>query len=147
MDIQQALELLENDAYAQGVLLHEVFACMFFLPYMWYLYVLFTYKTYLQMNRKIYFVMPITIFLLGVAIITGIFLLAMRNFIVDIRIFCMIIALCFFLMGEIYRMIRLKKAKTSLENMQSYVKFCKIMYIFFLVVYLCVVGFCKAYKG
>ena len=101
----------------------------------------------MDMNRKIYFVMPITIFLLGVGIITGGFLLAMRGFILDIRIIVMIVTLLLFLVGEIYRMKTLKKARISKEGMQRYRQTCKIMYLIFVVVFVCVVGFIKAYKG
>ena len=138
---------MESDAYMQGIFLHEIFACLFFIPYLWYLFILYRAKTFLDMNRKIYFVMPITIFLLGVGIITGGFLLAMRGFILDIRIIVMIFALLLFLIGEIYRMKTLKKARTSKEGMQRYRQICKIMYLIFVVVFVCVVGFIKAYKG
>ena len=138
---------MESDAYMQGIFLHEIFACLFFIPYLWYLFILYRAKTFLDMNRKIYFVMPITIFLLGVGIITGGFLLAMRGFILDIRIIVMIFALLLFLIGEIYRMKTLKKARTSKEGMQRYRQTCKIMYLIFVVVFVCVVGFIKAYKG
>lgn len=136
MEHSDALSFFMSDAYTQGVFIHEVFAYMFFLPYIWYLYVLFTYKTYLQMNQKIYFIMPITLFLLAVALSTGIFILAMRNFIVDRRITSMILICGIFLCGEVYRMIIVKKAKTSRENMQRYVKKCKIMYSLFFLLYL-----------
>ena len=138
---------MESDAYMQGIFLHEIFACLFFIPYLWYLFILYRAKTFLDMNRKIYFVMPITIFLLGVGIITGGFLLAMRGFILDIRIIVMIFALLLFLIGEIYRMKTLKKARISKEGMQRYRQTCKIMYLIFVVVFVCVVGFIKAYKG
>ena len=138
---------MESDAYMQGIFLHEIFACLFFIPYLWYLFILYRAKTFLDMNRKIYFVMPITIFLLGVGIITGGFLLAMRGFILDIRIIVMIVALLLFLVGEIYRMKTLKKARISKEGMQRYRQTCKIMYLIFVVVFVCVVGFIKAYKG
>ena len=138
---------MESDAYMQGIFLHEIFACLFFIPYLWYLFILYRAKTFLDMNRKIYFVMPITIFLLGVGIITGGFLLAMRGFILDIRIIVMIFALLLFLIGEIYRMKTLKKARISKEGMQRYRQICKIMYLTFVIVFVCVVGFIKAYKG
>ena len=138
---------MESDAYMQGIFLHEIFACLFFIPYLWYLFILYRAKTFLDMNRKIYFVMPITIFLLGVGIITGGFLLAMRGFILDIRIIVMIFALLLFLIGEIYRMKTLKKARISKEGMQRYRQICKIMYLIFVIVFVCVVGFIKAYKG
>lgn len=138
---------MQNDAYVQGMFLHEIFAYLFFIPYFWYLFILYRAKTFLEMNRKIYFVMPITIFLLGVSIITGGFLLAMRGFVFDMRIIVMIAALLFFLVGEIYRMKTLKKAKTSKDSMQTYRKTCKIMYILFIVVFVCMLGFIRAYRG
>lgn len=138
---------MPNDAYMQGVFLHEIFACLFFIPYIWYLVILYRAKTFLIMNRKIYFVMPITIFLLGVGIITGGFLLAMRHFILDIRIIAMIFVLAIFLFGEIYRMKTLKKATISLREMQRYKKICKVMYIFFIIMLFCLIGFIKSYKG
>lgn len=135
---------MQNNAYVQGVFLHEIFACLFFIPYIWYLFVLYRAETFLAMNRKIYFIMPITIFLLGVGIITGGFLLAMRHFVLDIRIISMILTLAIFLSGEIYRMKSLKKAKTSLNGMQRYRQICKVMYISFLVALFCLIGFIKA---
>lgn len=138
---------MQNDAYTQGVFLHEIFACLFFIPYIWYLIILYRAETFLVMNKKIYFVMPITIFLLGVGIITGGFLLAMRHFLLDIRIIFMVFILAIFLAGEIYRMKSLKKAKTSLIGMQRYRQICKVMYICFVVALFCLIGFIKAYRG
>ncbi|RDU67639.1 hypothetical protein CQA53_01140 [Helicobacter didelphidarum] len=147
MDFEENFSFFLSDAYTQGSLMHEIFTCMFILPYVWYLLVLFSHKTYLSMNNKIYFIMPITFFLLSVAIVTGIFLLSMRGFIFDLRIILMIIVCYIFLAGEIYRLVTLKKAKTSLEGMKKYTKFCKIMYFLFLLLYFIVIGFSKAYKG
>lgn len=135
---------MQNDAYMQGVFLHEIFACLFFIPYIWYLIILYRAETFLSMNRKMYFVMPISIFLLGVGIITGGFLLAMRHFALDIRILLMIFVFVVFLAGEIYRMRTLKRAKTSLEGMQRYKKTCKVMYSCFIILLFCTIAFIKA---
>ncbi len=146
--MQDSLHIfIDNDAYGQGVFLHEFFACLFFIPYLWYLFILYNAKTFLEMNRKIYFVMPITIFLLGVGIITGGFLLAMRHFVLDTRIIAMVFVYILFLIGEIYRMKTLKKAKTNLASMQKYRHICKIMYLCFIAIFVCVIGFIKAYRG
>ncbi|TLD81122.1 hypothetical protein [Helicobacter trogontum] len=139
--------IMQNDAYMQGIFLHEIFACLFFIPYLWYLFILYRAKTFLDMNRRIYFVMPITIVLLGVGIITGGFLLAMRSFIFDVRIVVMIVVLMLFLAGEIYRMKTLKKARTSKASMQVYRRTCKIMYIAFMIIFVCTIAFIKAYRG
>lgn len=139
--------IMQNDAYTQGIFLHEIFACLFFIPYLWYLFILYRAKTFLEMNRRMYFVVPVTIFLLGVGIITGGFLLAMRSFIFDMRIVVMIAVLIFFLMGEIYRMKTLKKARISKTGMQIYRRTCKIMYVTFLIVFVCAIAFIKAYRG
>ena len=138
-------DILLHDSYLQGKLLHEIFACMFCVPYLWYLYVLFSKKTYLYINQKIYFIAPITFFLLGVALATGIFLCAMRSFIFDFRIILMIFVFIAFFGGEIYRIISLKKAKTSKEGMQKYVRFCKILYSCFLVSYVLLIFFLKVF--
>lgn len=132
-----------NDSYLQGTLIHEIFACMFFLPYLWYIYTLFRFKTFLALNQKIYFIMPITFFLLSVALATGIFLLAMRGFELNFKISLMIIVFLILIIGEIYRIKILKKAKTSKEGMLHYVKICKIMYISFLALYLATIAICK----
>lgn len=136
-------DIMINDSYLQGIFIHEIFAYMFFIPYLWYLFLLFNHKTYKVMNHKIYFVVPITIFLISVALATGIFLLAMRGFVFDIRIVLMIVVSLIFIAGEIYRIKILKKAKTSKENMQNYVRTCKIMYISFLIIYAFLLWFCK----
>lgn len=147
--MQETLHIMfeKNDAYMQGIFLHEMFACLFFVPYISYLIILYRAETFLTMNKKIYFVMPITVFLLGVGLITGIFLLSMRCFIIDIRILFMILVLLLFIVGEIYRIKTLKKATTSLEGMQRYRYICKIMYLFFIAVLFCIIGFIKIYKG
>ncbi|MWV62278.1 hypothetical protein DCO58_05075 [Helicobacter saguini] len=143
MDNDIDFSIFLNDSYLQGTLIHEIFACLFFIPYLWYLYTLFTFKTYLNLNHKMYFITPITIFLLCVALATGIFLLAMRNFILDSKISLMIIVCIIFLAGEIYRLVSIKKAKISKENMAKYVKKAKIMYLFFFFLYLFTIAFCK----
>lgn len=143
MDNDIDFSIFLNDSYLQGTLIHEIFACLFFIPYLWYLYILFTFKTYLNLNHKMYFITPITIFLLCVALATGIFLLAMRGFMLDSRILLMIIIYAIFFAGEIYRLVSIKKAKISKENMQKYVKICKIMYIVFFFLYIFLIAFCK----
>ncbi len=125
-----------NEAYLQGVFIHECLSYFFVPVYIWYIYVMLRRKSFLDMNRRIYLTAPITIFLLSVAIFTGLFTLAMRNFAMDFGIFYMIVVCLIFLAGEIYRMVSLKRAKTSRENMQRYVKKFCIMYMIFILLYI-----------
>ncbi len=138
-------EIIATDAYMQGIFIHEIFAYLFFVPYVWYLYNFYTYKTFLELNKKVYFVMPITICVLSISIVTGIFLLAMRGFVFDIRIVLMMIVLIIFLIGEICRIKSLKRSKTSIINMQRYVDTFKKMYIAFLLLYIVIIYFLKFY--
>lgn len=135
--------ILNSEAYAQGIWLHEILMGLFCIPYICYLVILYRSQTFLAMNRRIYLTMPITIFLLGAGLITGGFLLAMRHFVLDWRILCMIVLLSIFLVGEIYRMKSVKKARISESGMQRYRTICKRMYLCFLALFICGMGLFK----
>ncbi|STQ87070.1 hypothetical protein LS73_006065 [Helicobacter muridarum] len=142
MDIDDIV-ISGTQGYLQGIFIHEIFACLLLLPYIAYLYVLFLSKTFLQLNHKVFLIMPITLLLLSVALSSGIFLLAMRGFESDIKIASMIMLFIIFISGEIYRIRTLRKSKTSRQGMQKYVKQCKIIYITFLMLHIACIAWYK----
>ncbi|PAF43275.1 hypothetical protein [Helicobacter sp. 11S02629-2] len=126
--------------YMDGRTLHQIFASLLFIPYVWYIYVLFTFKTYKALNSKLFFIMPIVFFLVAVSFFSGIFLLAMRHFVMDFKISAMIFVFLCYAIGEGVRLKKIKFARTSEERFAKYVKGCKIMYICFLVLYIIMMG-------
>ncbi|PAF53696.1 hypothetical protein BKH42_04145 [Helicobacter sp. 13S00482-2] len=120
-------------AFNDSVFFHSFFMYFMPVPFIINLYTLFNQKEYIRVNRKIWFVMPIIFFLIAVAFFTGIFLLAMGHFIIDAKIIMMIVVTLFIFLGEIFRIRRLKIAKTKEEFMISYLKICKILYLIDLI--------------
>lgn len=131
------------NSYIHGILIHKIFSYIFFIPFLWYLYALFSFKTYLALNKKMFFIMPITFFLIFTSLFTGIFLLAMRGFFIDLKVLLMIVVISIFLVGEIIRLKKIKFAKTSEQNMCLYVKFCRTMYISFIFILIILNGLIK----
>lgn len=124
------------NAFNQALAFHAFFAFLVVLPYIWNLFVLYTYKTYLGINQKMFFIMPLTFFLLSVNFFTGIFLHSMMVFKFSLKIYLMLFIVIIFIVGEILRIIKLKNSKISAERMKIYTLFCKRMYILFVVLYL-----------
>ncbi|RDU71048.1 hypothetical protein CQA66_07060 [Helicobacter aurati] len=137
--------ILDTEAYLHGVFLHEVFACLLVFPYIAYLYVLMRFRTFLQLNHRIFLIMPLTFLLLGIALVSGIFLLAMRGFVYDTKIILMLLVFGILLFGEIYRLKILRKAKISRQAMQRYVRKCLMMYLTFFFLHIALIAWCKIF--
>ncbi|WP_258864257.1 MULTISPECIES: hypothetical protein [unclassified Helicobacter] len=123
----QSLALLES---LQGlVFYHKIFAFFFIVPIMLNLYHLFFHKNLIQLNKRIWYCMPLIFFLFSVALLSGLNIVIFnpQSFgfsAILMSAFCLLV-----LVGEIMRLKILKVAKrTSLEAMQKYIKFAKILY-------------------
>ncbi|PAF52274.1 hypothetical protein [Helicobacter sp. 13S00477-4] len=116
-------------AFNDAIFFHAFFMYFMPLPFIINLYTLFTQKDYIKINRKIWFVMPMIFFLITVAFFSGIFVMAMQHFVIDSRVFLMIVGVLFIFIGEIFRIKKLKIAKTKESLMIKYLKYCKILYI------------------
>lgn len=87
--------------------------------------------------------MPIIFFLLGVAFLSGLNLVFFYFSGVSVSFVLMCVFWLFALVGEIKRIKMLKVAKrTSLEAMQSYIAFAKLLYGIELVVFIVIVCVC-----
>lgn len=115
-------------AFNDSVFFHSFFMYFMPIPFIINLYTLFNQRDYIRVNRKIWFVMPMIFFLVAVAFFTGIFLMAMGHFALNIRVIFMVVVTAIIFIGEIVRIRRLKVAKTKEELMIAYLKFCKILY-------------------
>ena len=133
MDAYDGLSNGLAEAYSQAVLLHEILSAAILLPYGLYLAALFNYKSFLQLSRWVFLIFPLAFLFLSSSLVTGVFILALRGFSLDLRVASMIVVLGLFLAGEIYRAKRAKKARTSKEGMVSYARFCKLLYGIFFV--------------
>ncbi|PAF49509.1 hypothetical protein BKH41_02255 [Helicobacter sp. 12S02232-10] len=115
-------------AFNDSVFFHSFFMYFMPIPFLINLYTLFAKKNYTQINRKIWFVMPMIFFLVAVAFFSGIFVMAMQHFHINAKIILMIVTTLFIFVGEIIRIKKLKISKTNEKLMQGYLKFCKILY-------------------
>ncbi|TLD96292.1 hypothetical protein LS71_006100 [Helicobacter jaachi] len=127
-----------EDTFVNLMLYHKVFAGFFALPFILNLLVLFFgAKNLVAMNKKIWFIAPITFFLLSVSVLSGVNLWAFGRLELNLGMIAMMTFCVFVLIGEIFRIRILKVARrTSMEAMMSYIKFCKILYfldLFFFV--------------
>lgn len=130
-----------QEAFMSLLLYHKVFAAFFALPFVLNLLVLyFGANNLVAMNKKIWFIAPITFFLLSVSVLSGINIWAFGGVELSLGIIVMISFCVFVLLGEIYRIKILKVARrTSMEAMLGYIKFCKVLYfadlIFFALIF------------
>lgn len=117
------------ESFRQLNFYHSFFSFFFILPFVLNLWSLFFYKNLVQLNKRIWFMMPLIFFLLSVAVLSGLNILffspqSFKASTIVMIVFCLVV-----FGGEIYRIKILKIAKrTSLEAMERYVSFCKILY-------------------
>ncbi|PDX34481.1 hypothetical protein BB462_06450 [Helicobacter pylori] len=124
----QALNTQDSSVMAQSLLVHAFFATMLALAFMINLYTLFKEKNFIQLNKKIYLVMPAIYILLSIALLSGIFIWAMQQFEFSFSAVAMLLGLLLMLIAEIKRHKSVKFAITKKERMEAYIKKAKILY-------------------
>lgn len=128
------------ESFRQLTFYHSFFSLFLILPFVLNLWSLFFYKNLVQLNKRIWFMMPLIFFLLSVALLSGLNILVFNPQSFGISTIVMIILCLVVFGGEIYRIKILKIARrTSLEAMQRYVIFCKILYTIDVVLYVLVI--------
>ncbi len=122
----QALNTQDSSVMAQSLLIHAFFAAMLALAFMINLYTLFKEKNFVQLNRKIYLVMPAIYILLSIALLSGIFVWAMQQFEFSFSAVVMLLGLLLMLIAEIKRhknvkfaITKKKEWKLTLEKLKS----------------------------
>ena len=141
--MQEFDTLTLQETYMSLLLYHKIFAYFFALPFVLNLLVLFFGSHNLvKMNKKIYFIAPITFFLLSVAVLSGVNLWVFGHIELGLNLIVMITFCLFVFVGEIFRMKILKGARrTSFEAMQSYIRFSKVLYVLDLVCFALILWF------
>ena len=140
-DIQEIAQTLAHtpmiiESFKQLVFYHSFFSLFFILPFVLNLWSLFFYKNLVQLNKRIWFMMPLIFFLLSVAVLSGLNILFFnpQSFGIStivMSIFCLVV-----FGGEMYRIKILNIARrTSMEAMERYVGFCKILYLIDIALY------------
>ncbi|WQZ58496.1 hypothetical protein KVJ75_05080 [Helicobacter pylori] len=124
----QALNTQDSSVMAQSLLVHAFFVALLALAFMINLYTLFKEKNFIQLNKKIYLVMPAIYILLSIALLSGIFIWAMQQFEFSFSAVVMLLGLLLMLIAEIKRHKSVKFAITKKERMESYIKKAKILY-------------------
>lgn len=130
-----------HDTFYALLFYHKVFAALFALPFILNLLVLFfSSHKLVSMNKKIWFITPITFFLLSVNVLSGVNLWIFGTLPLSLPLIMMVTFCIFILIGEIYRLKILKIARrTNLKAMQGYIKFSKILYgidlLFFILIF------------
>lgn len=109
----QALNTQDSSVMAQSLLVHAFFAALLALAFMINLYTLFKEKNFIQLNRKIYLVMPAIYILLSIALLSGIFIWAMQQFEFSFSAVAMLLGLLLMLIAEIKRHKSVKFAITK----------------------------------
>lgn len=128
------------ESFRQLTFYHSFFSLFLILPFVLNLWSLFFYKNLVQLNKRIWFMMPLIFFLLSVALLSGLNILVFNPQSFGISTIVMIILCLVVFGGEIYRIKILKIARrTSLEAMQRYVIFCKILYTIDVILYALVI--------
>ncbi|RDU66876.1 hypothetical protein [Helicobacter equorum] len=128
------------ESFRQLTFYHSFFSLFLILPFVLNLWSLFFYKNLVQLNKRIWFMMPLIFFLLSVAVLSGLNILVFNPQSFGISTIVMIILCLVVFGGEIYRIKILKIARrTSLEAMQRYVVFCKMLYTIDIILYALVI--------
>ncbi|WP_394949671.1 hypothetical protein [uncultured Helicobacter sp.] len=128
------------ESFRQLTFYHSFFSLFLILPFVLNLWSLFFYKNLVQLNKRIWFMMPLIFFLLSVAVLSGLNILVFNPQSFGISTIMMIILCLVVFGGEIYRIKFLKIARrTSLEAMQRYVVFCKMLYTIDVILYALVI--------
>ncbi|PAU99597.1 hypothetical protein B9T66_06610 [Helicobacter sp. TUL] len=128
------------ESFRQLTFYHSFFSLFLILPFVLNLWSLFFYKNLVQLNKRIWFMMPLIFFLLSVAVLSGLNILVFNPQSFGISTLVMIILCLVVFGGEIYRIKILKIARrTSLEAMQRYVVFCKMLYTIDVILYALVI--------
>lgn len=124
----QELNAIEQ-AFSSLVFYHQFFSAFFAFPFVLNLYNLFKQSNFAILNKKIWFCMPLIFFLLAVSLLSGLNIIFTQRLFFSTQIALMIVFWLVVLLGEIYRIKRLKIARRiNEEAMLSYVKFCKLLY-------------------
>ncbi|MDE7235522.1 hypothetical protein [Helicobacter japonicus] len=141
--MQEFDSLTLQETFMSLLLYHKIFAYFFALPFVLNLIALFFGSHNLvAMNKKIWFIAPITFFLLSVAVLSGVNLWVFGHIALNLKLIAMITFCIFVFVGEIFRIKILKVARrTNLAAMQSYIRFCKILYILDLVFFAAILWF------
>lgn len=124
----QELDMIKK-AFSSFLFYHYFFSAFLALPFVINLITLFTYKNFVALNKKIWYVMPLLFFLIAISALSGLNLSAMAHNFTSPKVLVMFFYLGFVFFGEIYRIRLLKVAKrTSEEAMLEYVRRAKILY-------------------
>lgn len=116
-------------AFSSFLFYHYFFSAFLALPFVINLITLFTYKNFVALNKKIWYVMPLLFFLIAVSTLSGLNLSAMGHNFTSPKVLAMFVYILFVFVGEIYRIRLLKVARrTSEEAMLDYVRKAKILY-------------------
>lgn len=125
----QEIDMIKK-AFSSFLFYHYFFSAFLALPFVINLITLFTYKNFVALNKKIWYVMPLLFFLIAVSTLSGLNLSAMGHNFTSPKVLAMFAYILFVFAGEIYRIRLLKVARrTSEEAMLEYVKKAKILYI------------------
>lgn len=128
------------ESFRQLTFYHSFFSLFLILPFVLNLWSLFFYKNLVQLNKRIWFMMPLIFFLLSVALLSGFNIVVFNPQNFGISTIVMIILCLVVFGGEIYRIKILKIARrTSLEAMERYIVFCKILYTIDIILYALVI--------
>ncbi|MFC3866876.1 hypothetical protein [Helicobacter equorum] len=128
------------ESFRQLTFYHSFFSLFLVLPFVLNLWSLFFYKNLVQLNKRIWFMMPLIFFLLSVALLSGFNIVVFNPQSFGISTIVMIILCLVVFGGEIYRIKILKIARrTSLEAMERYIVFCKILYTIDIILYALVI--------
>ncbi len=123
----QALDT-HSPVIVQSLLIHAFFTALLAFAFIINLYTLFREKNLIQLNRKIYLVMPAIYILLSIALLSGVFIWAMQQFAFSFKAMAMLFGSLLMLMAEIKRHKSVKFAITKKERMEVYIKKAKILY-------------------
>lgn len=124
----QEIDMIKK-AFSSFLFYHYFFSAFLALPFVINLITLFTYKNFVALNKKIWYVMPLLFFLIAVSTLSGLNLSAMGHNFTSPKVLAMFVYILFVFVGEIYRIRLLKVARrTSEEAMLDYVKKAKILY-------------------
>ena len=128
-----------TDAFYLLTTYHSFFSFLIILPFLYNLYCFYFEKNYAKLIKKIWLSTVVIFLFLSISFFLGISAWAMLKFAFQWKIILMLILWLTILIFEIKRNQSAKFAITSEDRIKKYIKYCKYLYCFDIVLFLIVV--------
>lgn len=123
---------MEEFSLQQAISFHTFVAyCLLFIIII-HLFSLLFIKDFVKIHKITWFLTPLFFGILFILALSGVSVLAMMKFSINLRIFFMII-FCFIFILEIIRVKKMRVARLKISTRNSYINFSRILNLFYII--------------